>query len=197
MATGYTYGVVEGEITEFKDFLLQCARAFGYCINQRDDDLRDPPKLITVNDYCREDVIEAEEKLKEALKESLDDFIIREKIQLKKQYDYCVEYEKEKQRKKDRLEKMLQSSKDWNPPSAEHDGLKKFMIEQLEETIEYDYKMPPIPEIDYDLDWAKLKEEEIDGLKRDVEYYKNKYREHVAFVNKTNKWITDLYASLK
>jgi len=197
MATGYTYGVVEGEITEFEDFLLQCARAFGYCVHQRDDDPSDPPKLLTVDDRYHEDVVEAEEKLKDALKESLEDFIIREKKQIKKQYDYCVEYEKEKQVIKDRLEKMLQSAKDWQPPSAEHEGLKKFMIDQLEETIYYECKMPPIPEIDYNLDWVKLKEEEIDGLKRDVEYYKNKYQERVIYVDKANKWITDLYISLK
>jgi len=127
----------------------------------------------------------------------LEDFIIREKKQIKKQYDYCVEYEKEKQLKKDRLEKMLQSAKEWQPPSAEHEGLKKFMIEQLEETIEYDCKMRPVPEIDYDLDWVKLKYYKIESLERDVEYYKNKYQERVTHVDKANKWITELYISLK
>ena len=37
MATGYTYPVVEGKITEFSEFALGCARAFGAFMHMRDD----------------------------------------------------------------------------------------------------------------------------------------------------------------
>lgn len=42
MPTGYTNRIQNGEITEFKDFALACARAFGALISMRDDALDAP-----------------------------------------------------------------------------------------------------------------------------------------------------------
>ena len=36
MATGYTFNVVDGQITTLSDFAMQCARAFGLLIDMRD-----------------------------------------------------------------------------------------------------------------------------------------------------------------
>ena len=46
MPTGYTADIYEGNDVSFRDFALKCARAFGACIEQRDDDANDKPKLI-------------------------------------------------------------------------------------------------------------------------------------------------------
>lgn len=37
MPTGYTAGVADGKVTDFRTFALQCARQFGACIMQRDE----------------------------------------------------------------------------------------------------------------------------------------------------------------
>jgi hypothetical protein len=37
MPTGYTAGVADGTITEFREYALLCARAFGACIMLRDE----------------------------------------------------------------------------------------------------------------------------------------------------------------
>jgi hypothetical protein len=197
MATGYTYNVVEGETTEFKDFLLQCARAFGACIEQRDDDIKDPPKLSFVDDYHLNEWNRKKENLKQAESESLERFTEKEKIKTKERHDYLVEYENKKQIQKDRLEKMLESVRAWTPPTEDHENLKSFMIDQLEETMKYDGKVIPVPEIDYDQDYAQLREENIQYLKRDVEYHHNKYLEEIETVTKRNEWITKLYESVK
>jgi len=197
MATGYTYDVVEGKTTEFKDFLFQCARAFGACIGQRDDDLKEPPKLSKVNDYHLNVWKSAESNLKYAEVETLEEFTLNEKLRIKKKHDYLVEHEKEKQVQKDRLEKMLESVRAWTPPTVDHENLKSFMIDQLEETMKYDGKVIPVPEIDYDQDYAQLREENIRYLKRDVEYHYNKYIEEVETVTKRNEWIAKLYESVK
>jgi hypothetical protein len=197
MATGYTYNVVEGKTTEFKDFLLQCARAFGACIMQRDDDITEHPKLSFVDDYHLNCWKQAKENLERAESESLERFTERKKISIKKKHDYLVEYEKEKQIQKDRLEKMLESVRAWTPPTADHENLKSFMIDQLKETMRYDGNVNPVPEIDYDQDYAQLREEHIQYLKRDVEYHYNKYIEEVETVTKRNEWIAKLYESVK
>src|SRR6185437_5714856 len=44
MPTGYTYPVTDGKITQFNDFAMSCARAFGALISMRDDP-RDAPIL--------------------------------------------------------------------------------------------------------------------------------------------------------
>ena len=43
MPTGYTCGVQNGEITELKDYILQCARNFGACIHMRGEDFNSKP----------------------------------------------------------------------------------------------------------------------------------------------------------
>lgn len=42
MPTGYTYPVCEGKITEFPDFALSCARAFGALISMREEPMDAP-----------------------------------------------------------------------------------------------------------------------------------------------------------
>jgi hypothetical protein len=197
MATGYTYKVVEGEITEFKDFLLRCARAFGPCIDQRDDDLDTPPKLMVVDSYYFDEWEKSKKKLEIAESESLEEFTEREKVNIKNHHEYLVKNKAEKEIQRERLEKMLDAVNGWSLPSEDHASLKSFMIAQLEESIEWGGHIEPVPEIDYDQDYSQLREEAIRYLKRDVEYYHNEYLEHVENVNRSNDWITKLYESVK
>lgn len=37
MPTGYTASVQEGKVTEFRDFAMECARAFGALVMMRDE----------------------------------------------------------------------------------------------------------------------------------------------------------------
>jgi len=60
MPTGYTYPVVEGKITEFSDFALSCARAFGALITMRDDPHDTPiPETFEPSDYNAKKLAEA------------------------------------------------------------------------------------------------------------------------------------------
>lgn len=48
MPTGYTAPVVDGEVTELKEFVWRCARAFGALVYLRDDPLtNERPKSVT------------------------------------------------------------------------------------------------------------------------------------------------------
>ena len=64
MSTGYTCQVADGEITDFKQFLLQCSRAFGACIQQRDDPHSDLPKRMEVSNYHKDELKKAKLDLK-------------------------------------------------------------------------------------------------------------------------------------
>lgn len=52
MPTGYTAGVKDGTVTDFKAFVMQCARAFGALIDMRDDPSDVPiPKSFAPSSY--------------------------------------------------------------------------------------------------------------------------------------------------
>ena len=63
MATGYTHSI-KNDIT-FEQFALLCARAFGACIEMRDDPTDKPiPKKFKVDSYHAKELKEAKTKLK-------------------------------------------------------------------------------------------------------------------------------------
>lgn len=72
MPTGYTAGVMDGTITEFKDYALQCARNFGALITLRDDPLSPDLPVLEVGDYYEQHVKDAERELKRLSKMSSD-----------------------------------------------------------------------------------------------------------------------------
>ncbi|MBO6267553.1 MAG: hypothetical protein J6N19_00245, partial [Clostridium sp.] len=54
MPTGYTCFIEDGKITTAKGFLLLCARAFGACIEMRDEPLSEPiPEKFNGDDTYR------------------------------------------------------------------------------------------------------------------------------------------------
>lgn len=55
MPTGYTAAFSDRDVP-FREFALQCARAFGACIMQRDDNPNDPPKHREVSAFYQESV---------------------------------------------------------------------------------------------------------------------------------------------
>jgi hypothetical protein len=139
MPTGYTAKVQSGEITEFKDFALTCARAFGALIHLRDEPLSPHiPDDIKGSDYHKERAADAEAQL--AALDRLHDDEIRALATAdneKKQASHAA-YVAERTVEKARYEAMLAKAREWTPPTPEHAGLKDFMIKQLEESIRFD-----------------------------------------------------------
>jgi len=75
MPTGYTAGVQDGKITEFSDFALNCARAFGALITMRDDpqDTPIPEKFEARTSYYDERLENAKDLMTEILTLTDDD----------------------------------------------------------------------------------------------------------------------------
>jgi hypothetical protein len=93
---------------------------------------------------------------------------------------------------------MLKKVNNWIPPSTEHDGLKKFMIEQIAESIKWDCSTSY-----YEEGLSREKEsfeeyytDKLKSLEEDIKYHEEKYNEDVERTNKANQWIEDLYNSL-
>jgi hypothetical protein len=194
MPSGYTAKIAEG-IT-FKQFALSCARAFGALIMMRDDPMDTKiPDEIKPDDYHlkrKKELLkewnEIENKSQKALQKIVDSNF----------EDAMKRYNKRKSdadELKAKYEKMLKEAKDWTPPTADHIGLKDFMIEQIESSIKWDcntsYDTPPEKEsID-----EFLKERRKD-IQRDIVYHEEEYAKEVAKAKERTDWIVKLKQSL-
>ena len=194
MPNNYTADIYEGNDVSFRDFTLKCARAFGACIEQRDDDANDKPKLIEkTKDNYHIERIEEVKKWKKPTKAEFDDYV-------KKQIDYCNEQNEKQLKLKASYQQMLDKVNDWNPPTKEHEGLKKFMIEQLTNSLEFDcsndYYQQELNNIKQ-LTYNQYVKDMRDSNKRDIEYHTNELKKENERTDNRNAWISALYKSLE
>jgi len=195
MPTGYTAPVVDGEVTEFKDFALRCARAFGALISMRDEPLSAP---------IRDEVDGDEGYYKERLNE---DIALLAKLEAMTLEDAAVESEKDYQTigkwhresierltaENDRLKAMEAKVFAWEPPTRDHQEMKNFMLEQLRisynDTSFYSkdlVKQTPI-------EWLHNK---ITETKKEIKRYTKEAEKEAERIASRNKWIKELKESL-
>ena len=194
MPTGYTADIYDGKDVSFSDFALKCARAFGACIEQRDDDPNDKPKLIEkTEDNYHIKKIEKAKKWKKPTKAEFDAYV-------KNQTAYYNEQINKQNKLKSSYQKMLDKANAWTPPTKEHEGLKKFMINQLTESMEFDcsndYYQRELNNIKQ-LTYNQYVKDMRDSNKRDIEYHTNALKEDNERVDTRNAWISALYKSLE
>ena len=194
MPTGYTADIYNGKDVSFNDFALKCARAFGACIEQRDDDPNDKPKLIEkTEDNYHIKKIEKAKKWKKPTKAEFDAYV-------KNQTAYYNEQINKQNKLKSSYQKMLDKANAWTPPTKEHEGLKKFMINQLTESMEFDcsndYYQRELNNIKQ-LTYNQYVKDMRDSNKRDIEYHTNALKEDNERVDTRNAWISALYKSLE
>lgn len=198
MPTAYTNFVADNENLTFPEFAMLCAREFGALASMRDEPLDAPvPERFEPDDFYR--------KQYEAAKAEYDDFIANPPTEeeLSKEYDEYVATQKEqyaeiianKREKRERYNRMLTKVLKWQPPTPDHEGLRRFMIQQLQESIEYDCA-------EYDL--ALPDREQYVSYGMDPEVYRGrrdrnhaKWESEVERVAKRNQWLKDLRDSLK
>ena len=195
MPTGYTEDIYEGKDVSFSDFALKCARAFGACIEQRDDDPNDKPKLIEKNNddsYHIKRINEAK-KWKKPTKVEFDAYV-------KKQTAYYNEKIDKQNKLKVSYQKRLDKVNAWTPPTKEHEGLKKFMIEQLTGSLDFDCdndyyqrELNNIKQLTYNQYVKNMRA----SNKRDIEYHTNELKKDNERVDNRNAWISALYKSLE
>jgi hypothetical protein len=195
MPTGYTYGIEDGTITDFRTFALMCARAFGPCVMQREDHLKVLPVHRVPSSYY-------ENRLKQVQREltTLKEIPI-EQAEKKAMEEYAASvrrYEDEAAKEEEvnaRYDKMLAEVYAWEPPTPDHENLKKFMIQQLEDSKHKYYSQGHgRPEKLSGEEWLQVK---VEMLTKDIEYCVKYYDEELDRCEKSNNWIDALYDNLK
>jgi ABC-type cobalt transport system substrate-binding protein len=195
MPTGYTAALYEGKPTTFEEFTLNAARAMGAAIMQRDDAPGPIKEASEASSYHKAALENANSKLTMLINLSVVEWTQREKDQREENDRQDREAEAKVAAIQERYEAMLIQVEDWQPPTGEHEGLKKFMRDQLVESIEWDCRIAPRPERPA-ADPVAFAKAEIARAARDVEYHAEKLAEDEERAASRNKWVRDLKASL-
>ena len=139
MPTGYTSPVGDGKITEFKDFALSCARAFGALITMRDDPMDAPiPDEFTPSTYHVEGLAAAQTQLAELQAMSPEQIAAKAHEAETARIEADQKYAAERAETKARYEAMLAHANAYVPPSPDHEDYRQFMIDQLTNSIDFD-----------------------------------------------------------
>ena len=196
MPTGYTCKIEEG--ISFKEFVLECAKAF--VIECRDSNVLPVEIPEDENNYYAEQIASAMKRLtavkkmsyarceKAALKE-FNKFV----AEARKSIDDNIELEKKYIAMREQVEKFV-------PPTPTHVNLKNFMLQQINDSIKWDcggdYYVDRLKELVKPLTGAEWKREQIESCKHDIEYNQEYYAEQENRRTATNNWLKSLRNSI-
>lgn len=194
MPTGYTHKIKDGQ--SFKDFVMGCARAFGALVMMRDEPHDAPiPERFEPSDYHKNKIIETERRITELENMSIDDALEAAENEHISELRRWQERESERTDLRNKYNAMMAEVVKWQPPTPEHQGLKDFMIEQIETSRRFDcsgtYDDKPKP-----LMPSEWKAKEMEKARRDIDYHTKEHAEEVNRTEGRNNWIKALRESL-
>jgi phenylalanyl-tRNA synthetase alpha subunit len=203
MPTGYTAGIIDGKTETFQDFAKQCMRNFGACIHMRDENMDKEYEPRTPSDYHTKALEKAKEKLKQA--ETLTDaeLIEMRTKELEESKMYHLESIAKTKIARAKLEEFLAKAIEFKAPTPEHEGLRKFMIEQLQSTIDFDgktdYHDKALPQVEMELkniDANQIRFSMIADANKDITYHLKNHKEELKRCADSNAWVETLLGSL-
>jgi hypothetical protein len=192
MPTGYTYPLEERDV-HLREFALRCSRAMGAMFHMRDEDTDAPPHPEKPSTYLRENLAKYKSQLAEAKTMTLAQAKVLRDAEARA---------REKQRDdsaakcavlRRRYEVLRAEIEAWEPPTEDHAGLKKLMLDQIEicrMDYEHSYEpyMPP-PAKEWLAQRIKLLEEDVARVETDIQEEDERLR-------RNRGWVEKLYASL-
>ena len=194
MPTGYTYPVCEGKVTEFPEFAILCARAFGALITMREEPMDAPipdefsPDTSYYDGRIATDLAQMGnvQAMSRAEADAAANSEHAEALESRRKYleDKDVEAA--------RINAMLAKVRAWEPPTPEHAEMKSFMIEQLRISLPGDY-VPSIPEL---LDGRTWRQNMIDQLSKNVVRNREERQKEIDRAKGRTEWVKALRASL-
>ena len=197
MPTGYTSDIADG-IT-FEKFALDCARAFGACIMLRDESGGGEkiPERFEPSDYHLKALEKARASLGEA--QAMTD----EACESAADQEYRDGEASRANNKakmiglREKYEAMLARVEAWEPPSADHVGMKEFMLKQITDSIKWDCGYDHYDKPTLRLTGVDWRDKQALKILHDIEYHKKEYAEEVDRTNQRNEWVRLLRESLR
>lgn len=193
MPTGYTHNIKDG--ISFEDFVMQCARAMGACVMMRDDSSDVPIPKFEPSDYDKKQSTKLREELEIYDGMTLDHAAATQQAEISKELNYRREREAERANQEIKYREMLALVRSWEPPTGGHEGLKKFMTEQITDSIDFDCGALPYPKI-VELPPQEWLAEKISNLASRIDDSDKRHAEEIERTNSRNEWVSQLRESL-
>jgi hypothetical protein len=198
MPTEYTSNIYDGKKVSGKDFLLDCARAFGACITTMRDDSPDAeiPEEFKPSTYYAERKQEAIQELEKYSNMSLEDAERLAEIEYQQNENSRLKSIEESNKRKRRYQKVLSEVKKWVPPTDEHIHLKEFAIEQLTGSINFDCNTSYLDKPCVKLSPRIWLDNKVAQAIENIEYHKKNQEEENERASGRTEWIKQLRNSL-
>jgi len=193
MATGYTNAIEKG--ISFEDFTMRCARAFGALITMRDEPMNiEIPENFEPSTYHSKQLEKSKEKLVELQNMDYTDMCDLANKEYEKAIENEIKWTQDRNELRIKYNDMLAQVKNWQPPTSDHKDLKRFMIEQINQSIDFDCRMSKsnIKRLTGD-EWL---EQNVNSTIRSIKYHSEGHIKEVDTMKKRSKWVKDLRESL-
>lgn len=202
MPTGYTASVQDGDITELADYALTCARGFGAMVLLRDSDqsLEATRRYVEEQAYAESSsyYVDALRKSRERLAELRSTTDEQALAAAQAAHDEVVASNERHERKRvtelARYKAMIEKVEAWEPPTEDHVEFKKFMLDQLRGSVEFDCRSFSMPAPEVSLAW---RDEEIERELRNVQRYEEEIEKEAERNAGRVAWVTALLDSLE
>lgn len=180
-----------------REFLLLCCRGMSACMPQANDPLDVPPaEGYEPDSHYAEKKLEAEIELGKLLVKTTNERLEHGLAIKAQRIEFYSDLIRESEYRNAKLIPVLESLKAWKPPTDEHNGLKRFAIEQIESCITSVESDQTALDAMRETDPEKLFEETVGQKQRDVKFYAREYAEEVARTNLRNEWLAALRRGL-
>lgn len=196
MPSGYTAPIEEEANFTFDQYVWRCARAFTPLMHMRDEPWSAPIKLTaTAEDFSQnayhtkqvqdeQDELAALEKLSTA---EVDQGALASHERAVKRWEASEVKRKDKVQ---RYDAMLAKCRAFDPPTTEHEGLQRFMIEQIEQSCgTYDRKPEERPVPRSAAEWIA---DQKGMAQRRIDYHTRQLKEEGDRGNDHSGWLTEL-----
>lgn len=193
MPTGYTADIPN---QTFEQFVIACARGMGACISMRDDPAdAEIPERFEPSDYHAKALEKAQKRLEELNEMSAEDVALAAAADFDSRVDHYIKRRDENRERIKAYRAMLENVKAWEPPTDDHKEFKKFMVDQIEKSIEWD-DMSDHDSTPVRLTGGQWKAEQIKSACRDISYHAEHHQLEIDRTESRNQWIAKLRESL-
>jgi hypothetical protein len=196
MPTGYTSDLME-KGQSFNEFIMGCAKQFGACVTMRDSSFDEPiPEEFKPSDWSIKELkkTQAQIKVLEAMTE--EGKIKYGETKKNKRLQELAGYIEINLLQNKRIDAMLILVRQWVPPTRDHQGLKDFMIDQLNTSRHSeDYNETEIQRLK-ETSPLDIYNNEIVALYRSVVYCKEENINERRRVDSRNNWLKQLRNSI-
>lgn len=182
MPTGYTAFIEDGRVKDAKTFLHLCLRNFGVCISMRDDGLSIKDDYSEAIARSFDEDIDYYQRGLDHARKKLDEYVMKSEDEKRKEFEEYIREETERLQKNiqesqvkviEGYDTILEDIRNWDC-SEDFKGVKKFAINQLEQTLHYDhdnsYAIKRIAELKA-MTFEEYRESSMKSLNRDVDYH--------------------------